>query len=176
MAILIKSDIQHSLINKTFDGDTLAITTETTTGPVIIGTNYSPPSRIIFPMRDIMWFARHRTSLYLLADLNAHHTTFDTFSNDYGKVLYNMWLEDGFLQRLGPDTGTHTSNAGNLSKPDIVLTNRQMYHFYHVSTLDRNVSDHAPMSLEISNKPIKIPAPLHEIYKKSQLASFHKLH
>ena len=77
-----------------------------------------------------------------------------------------MWLEDGFLQRLGPDTGTFTSNAGNLSKPDSVLTNRQMYHFYHVSRLDRNVSDHAPMSLEISYKPIKIPAPLHEIYKK----------
>ena len=49
VAILIKSDIQHSLINKTFDGDTLAITAETTTGPVVIGTNYSPLLVSYFP-------------------------------------------------------------------------------------------------------------------------------
>ena len=73
VAILIKKDIQHSLITRTFDGDTLAIQVETSLGPIILGTNYSPPGRGYVPIRDIMWFSRHRLPAYLLADLNAHH-------------------------------------------------------------------------------------------------------
>ena len=172
VAILIRSDIQHNIINKKFEGDTLAIKIETTTGPVIIATNYSPPSRVIFPILDLMWLARHRTPVYFLADLNAHHRSFDTSTNDYGRVLYNMWLEDGYLRRLGPEIGNYISNAGTITKPDIVLSNRHTYHFHYITTLDRNISDHAPISLQISNKAIKIPAPLHEIHKRANWPQF----
>ena len=53
VAILIKRDINHSLINRKFDGDTLAIKVETSLGSIIVGTNYSPPSRGLIPIRDL---------------------------------------------------------------------------------------------------------------------------
>ena len=73
VAILIKPDISHKLINHRFVGDTLAISVDTSMGPIVVGTNYTPPSRAGLPFADIMWFARHRQPTYLLADLNAHH-------------------------------------------------------------------------------------------------------
>ena len=42
VAILIKPYITHSIITHTFIGDTLAIKIETSLGPIIIATNYSP--------------------------------------------------------------------------------------------------------------------------------------
>ena len=172
VAILVKRDIEHSLIDKKFDGDTLAIKVETSIGPIIIGTNYSPPSRPNIPVRDIMWFSRHRSPVYLLADLNAHHSSYDTHTNSYGRMLYNMWLEEGYLRRLGPVVGTFTSYLGNITKPDIVLTNRNIYHYAHITTLDQNVSDHAPICLKLSYKPIKLPAAEHEIIKKANWELF----
>ena len=117
VAILIRQDIQHSLIKRDFEGDTVAIKVETTTGPIIVATNYTPPSRIGVPIKDLTWFARHRTPVYLLADLNAHHSSYDTFTNPDGTIIYNRWLRDGFLNRLGPEIGTFTTQNGNVTKP-----------------------------------------------------------
>ena len=124
VAILVKRDIDHHLVNHKFNDDTLAIRVETSLGPIIIGTNYSPPRRRALPKRDLNWFANHSLPTYLLADLNARHTTYDTSSNLYGLALYHWFLIDGSLRRLGPETGTFTSPAGNVSKPDIVLANQ----------------------------------------------------
>ena len=172
VAILIKKDIQHSLITRTFDGDTLAIQVETSLGPIILGTNYSPPGRGYVPTRDIMWFSRHRLPAYLLADLNAHHESFESYTNDYGTVLYNTWLEEGYLRRIGPDIGTFTSHRGTITKPDIVLVNRHVYHYSLVNTLKYNVSDHAPITLQLANRAIKIPAQEHEIISKARWTMF----
>ena len=117
VAILIKPDIKHSKITHKFTGDTIAIQIETSLGPIIVATHYSPPSRGYIPISDLNWLSRHRTPTYLLADLNAHHTTFDTTTNDYGKVLYNEWLQRGHLKRIGPPRGTFLNHRGTLTKP-----------------------------------------------------------
>ena len=116
-----------------------------------------------------MWFANHNTPAYLLPDLNTHHTSFDTFDNRSGNILYNIWLNNGRLRRLGPEIGTYTSNQGNLTKPDIVLGNRSLFHRSHVYTVieERNTSDHAPICLQISDRPIRIPAAEHEIFNQA---------
>ena len=66
VAILIKPNITHSKITHVFQGETIAIKIETTLGPIIIATNYSPPGRRYLPIVDINWLARHRTPVYLL--------------------------------------------------------------------------------------------------------------
>ena len=167
VAILIKPNIKHSLINHTFRGDTIAINIDTSLGPINIATNYSPPGRHYIPIGDIHWLARHNTPTYILADLNAHHTAYDTSTNDYGRVLHNEWLRHGHLRRLGPAQGSFRTPRGNLTKPDIILGNRHCYHYSHCSTLPFNVSDHAPLCLEISARAIKIPSPEFELNAKA---------
>ena len=167
VAILIKPEIKHSKINRPFIGDTLAIKVDTTLGPIIIGTHYSPPRHLFIPIPDINFFSRNETPAYLIGDLNAHHTSFDTRDNAYGRVLYHEWLMMGYLRRIGPPTGTYKTNKGKITKPDIALVNRNCYHFHHCTSLPFNVSDHAPICLEISARAIKIPAPEFELNAKA---------
>ena len=175
VAILVKPNIKHCLVNHQFRGDTIAITVETSLGPINIATNYSPPRRQYIPIADINWLSRHRTPTYILADLNAHHRTFDTSTNDYGIVLYNEWLRHGNLRRIGPPTGTFRTPRGALTMPDIVLSNRHCYHFSHCSNLPFNVSDHAPLCLEISARAIKIPSPEFELNAKANWNRFENI-
>ena len=175
VAILIKPYITHSIITHTFIGDTLAIKIETSLGPIIIATNYSPPSRQFIPITDLNWLASHQTPAYLLADLNARHTSYCTSTNNYGAVLYNEWLRRGRFKRLGPSIGTFRNKRGNLTKPDIALSNSQSYHHAHCTTLPFNVSDHAPICLEISARAIKIPCPEFELNAKADWEQFTKI-
>ena len=172
VAILIKPNIKHSKITHPFRGDTLALKVETSLGPIIIATNYSPPGRRYIPIGDLNWLARHQTPCYLLADLNAHHMSFDTTTNDYGRVLHNEWLQHGHLKRLGPPSGTFRTPRGALTKPDIALGNKHLYHYSHCSNLPFNVSDHAPLCLEISARAIKIPSPEFELNAKANWNQF----
>ena len=167
VAILIKPYIKHSLINHKFVSDTIAIKVETNTGPVLIAVNYNPPSRIYLPIEDLQWLSRHRSPTYLIADLNAHHRSFDYHVNPRGNDLFNTWLNHGFLKVIGPDQGTYRTNTGRLSKPDLVITNRACYHQSHIQTLDRNISDHAPIKLTISSSSIKLPCRKFEKIEKA---------
>ena len=175
VAILVKPHITHKIVTHNFRGDTLAIQVETSTGPIIIAVNYSPPHRQHIPIGDINWIARHRTPAYLLADLNARHRSFCSTTTAYGQVVYNEWLQNDRLRRIGPHIGTFHSIAGRTTKPDIILANNQTYHFHHVSTLPFNVSDHAPMCLEISARAIKIPCPEYELIAKADWKRYQDL-
>ena len=161
VAIFVNPRIKHQLINHNFVSDTLAIKIETNSGPIIVAVNYSPPLRRFLPIEDLTWFARHLTPVYLLADLNAHYRSFDNRSrnNTRGIDLYNRWLRGGYLRVLGPPEGTFRTNGGNLTKPDIVISNRACYHYFKVENLDGNLSDHSPIKLTVSCSPIKIPVP-----------------
>ena len=175
VAILIKPHITHSKISHTFLGETLAIQVETSLGPIIIATHYSPPARRYIPIADLNWLARHQTPVYLLGDLNARHTSYCTTTNNYGTVLHNEFLRHGRLQRIGPPAGTFRSNRGTLTKPDIALTNTHCYHYTHCSNLPFNVSDHAPFCLEISARAIRIPCPEFELNAKADWTQFENL-
>ena len=157
VAILIKPNIQHTLVKHRFVHDTLAIQVETLSGPVIIAVNYSPPSRGFPPMEDLKWLSEHTFPCYLLADLNAHHSTFPHHSapNHLGMYLYREYTSKGRLNRLGPSEPTfyaHNSERG--TAPDIILANRHTYHNHFHEVLPASTSDHLPIKLTISTKPI----------------------
>ena len=48
-----------------------------------------------------------------------------------------------------------------------MLSNKHCYHYTHCTTLPFNVSDHAPICLEISARAIKIPCPEFELNAKA---------
>ena len=129
--------------------------------------NYNPPSREFLPLEDLMWAANHSTPVYIMADLNAHHSVFDYYTNRRGKDLYNTWLQYGSLKVIGPETGTFITVRGRKSKPDVVLTNKACKHHHVVETLPKNISDHAPIRLIISSRPIKIPCREYEKTKSA---------
>ena len=90
-------------------------------------------------------------------------------------------LGGGYLRVLGPPEGTFRTNGGNLTKPDIVISNRACYHYFRVENLDGNLSDHSPIKLTVSCSPIKIPCtpfeninlanwPLYNDYLKNSVA------
>ena len=157
-AILVNKGIQHRRVNHEFVHDTVAVEIETLTGPVIVATNYHPPSRKYLPMEDLDWLASHNLPVYLLADLNAHHRTFPfhaTSCNSKGTVLYEWWIKCGKLIRQGPDfpTITHPRSLG--TAPDIILTNRRIFHNHHIKKMPHStVSDHHPVGMIISTRPI----------------------
>ena len=156
-AILINKSIQHRRVEHEFLHDTVAVVVETLTGPVIVATNYHPPSRNYLPAEDLDWLASHNLPVYLLADLNAHHRTFPYHGTEKkkGKVLHDWWIKNGKLIRQGPDfpTVTHPRSLG--TAPDIVLTNSRIYHNHHIKRLSHStISDHSPIGMTISTKPI----------------------
>ena len=51
VAILVKPDISHNLINQRFVCDTLAINVDTSMGPIVVGTNYTHPQDRDNPLR-----------------------------------------------------------------------------------------------------------------------------
>ena len=157
VAILIKPNIEHILVKHKFEHDTLAIQVETLSGPIIIAVNYTPPSRGYPPMEDLKWFSNHSLPCYLLADLNAHHNTFPYHGtqNAIGQYLHREFITKGRLHRLGPSTPTfHAYNSIKGTTPDIILANRHTYHNHFHEVLPASTSDHLPIKLTVSTKPI----------------------
>lgn len=157
-AIFVKPNIEHKRINpKKFHHDTVAITVETKTGPIIIATNYHPPRRDYHIYEDLDWLGNHTIPCYLFADLNSHHNSFPFHAqqNARGKILFEDYIEHGKLRRLGPNFPTvfmHNSNQG--TTPDILLCNRSTYHNFHHRCLPATCSDHLPIQITIASKPI----------------------
>ena len=123
VVLFVKPNIKFKQITNAFTSDTVAIQIETTTGPVIVVVNYSPPARIS-PIPRPIWMSRHNCLVYLMADLNAHHTLFDYRTEQRGRDLFNMWLSTGRLRVIGPNIGTYITNTRRKTKPDLLLTNR----------------------------------------------------
>ena len=157
-AILVNRGIQHRRVNHEFLHDTVAIEVETLTGPIIVATNYHPPSRNYLPMEDLDWLASHNLPVYLLADLSAHHRNFPFHAktcNSKGLVLYEWWIKCGRLIRQGPDFPTITHPLSTGTAPDIILTNNRVYHNHHIKRMPHStVSDHSPVSMVVSTKPL----------------------
>ena len=71
VAIAIKNNIKHQLLDD-FHSNFLAIRLDTTRGPLIAGTTYSPPRyEAEFPIDDINNVMRRSVQVLLAADLNA---------------------------------------------------------------------------------------------------------
>ena len=81
VAIAVRKGTEHQLIDD-FRDDMLAIKLETSKGPIILTTLYSPPRRNYLPMGDLRRVMGRNCPVYFLRDLNAHHRAFDYGNND----------------------------------------------------------------------------------------------
>ena len=153
-AIAIKQGLQFEIINN-FQSDCIAAKIQTSHGPVIISTAYSPPRQIVLPLQDINHLARNQIPAILIADLNARHHTFGyarRTSNPKGNQLYNE-IYNNRINHIGPIFNTFfTRNSA--TKPDIILTNNRFFFNYHIPPGGMGTSDHLTMDVQISAKPI----------------------
>ena len=156
VGILVKRNIKHKLISRKFRHDTIAIQIETPTGPIILATNYHRPRLPDLPIDDLEWLANHQTPTYLLADLDAHLATLPhhNHTDRKGRVLNDIFLSRGRLIHIGPAFPTFYAPGSQGTAPDIVLSNKHTYHNHYITPLRVNTSDHTPIKLTISSKPI----------------------
>ncbi len=153
-AILIKQNIKHKVTDD-FDTDILQITIETNTGPINIATTYLPPRRPYLPITDFHRIASQNYPTYIIGDLNAHHPQIDNKKeNTVGKALM-MLININKLTHIGPDFPTFISHNSR-STPDIILTNNKTYHNIDIQTGPTTSSDHLPIIIKITAKPVKI--------------------
>ena len=127
VAIAVKSTIQHKIHDDFHFSDTLSIKLMTTLGAINIATSYIPPREgcIMFP--DMYKLIRTPEPTYILADLNARHTSLGhTNTNTVGRNIMKIITTLG-AQHIGPNFPTYIGHS-SLTTPDIILTNGKTYH------------------------------------------------
>ena len=77
----------------------------------------------------------------------------------------------GKMNHLGPDYPTFLSRSGG-STPDMILGNNKTYHHMGITIGTITTSDHLPMEIIISSKPIRIPCQHRYNYKKAKWEQF----
>lgn len=153
-AIAIKHGITY-ILDDDFISDTLAITLSTNTGPVTLATLYIPPRRQFLPYPDIHKLLYQNNPVYILADLNAKHTTLgDARCNLVGNGI-NIFMNSGKAIHLGPHFPTLLRH-NSATTPDIILSNNRAHLYTHVVPGPLTSSDHLPIQLTIATTPIII--------------------
>ena len=136
--------------------DLMAVTIDTRQGPITIATDYIPPSIQTLNTVDYNRLFMRQNPVYLLADLNAKHTSFDHNScNSIGDALNDLYIQNKF-HHIGPYFTTyHQTNCA--TTPDIVLGNHRTFHNIHLTPGPVTSSDHIPIIAKITANPIQIP-------------------
>ena len=156
-AIAIKKHIPHEIIDN-LEENYLAMTIQTTLGPVCIATGYQPPRRPRIPIQNIINITRRNMPVYFLGDLNARHQIFNHRTrNASGRMLHDL-IQEGRLTHLGPDFQTFISGA-NSGTPDVILGHTRNFHNIHIKPGSITTSDHLPVIMKISTSPIQTPVP-----------------
>ena len=161
IAIAVRRNIKHK-IDDNFIEDFLAIQLETVRGPIAIATAYLPPRRGHMPRQDIQKLMRKTIPTYIIGDLNGRHRMFGHGAgpNEKGEFLYQN-INNGNLVHYGPDFPTLLNGRG---RPDIILGNRHTALNIIIKEGEITSSDHIPLNIVISSKPLIITTP-----KKFQL-------
>ena len=164
-AIAIKWGIKFKILNN-FISDTIGAQVETSKGPIIVMTTYSPPRYILLPQQDLQYMIRNQYPVIMAADLNARHSTFGyrSSNNTKGRHL-NEHVMRGRLNYIGPNFCTYFTNR-SATKPDCVLTNNRFFLNHHIYSGGLGPSDHLTINIVISTNPIYVPCePIQNIHK-----------
>ena len=153
IAIAIKRNIKYMIMDD-WQGDILAVRVETSKGPIIIATTYLPPRRHFIPEAQIRSLLNHREPTYILGDLNARHRCIGyTSNNPTGDFIANL-ISRNLCTHMGPDFNTLTWVSG-VGRPDILLGNQRAPLLHHaLREGDLTSSDHLPVVVTLSTKPI----------------------
>lgn len=169
-AVAVKNNIKHKVIDD-FDSDLIAVEIETNTGNIIIATLYQPPQRAYLPIPDFITLFRRQTPVYMLTDLSANHPTLGyRTTNTKGRQIHHL-IHNRTLQHIGPHFPTYIAH-NTATTPDIILTNFRTYHNTYITQGPLTSSDHFPIHLTISTKPIQIPSPLRPQFKNANWENF----
>lgn len=169
-AILIRNTIKHKL-NDNFMTDVLAITIETTTGPITIATTYLPPRRPYLPYPDFHTLASNNNPTYIIGDFNAKHTYLgDNYNNTVGTAIKNM-MDYNLLKHLGPNFPTYFA-TNTQSTPDIILANKHAFLNITSTPGPDTASDHTPIIINKTSKSITAAASKRPNYKQANWELF----
>ena len=166
-AVAVKHGLKFEILNN-FQTDFIGVKIQTTHGPVIITTAYSPPRHNTLPQQDINYIARNHIPAIIIADLNARHQTFGYrrgTNNIKGNQLNNH-IYNNRINHIGPTFNTFfTRNSA--TKPDIILTNNRFFQNYHITPGGLGPSDHLTIDVQISAKPIIVQKEAYESIKNT---------
>ena len=165
IAIAVKRNMQHQ-ISDDFEDDLLVVKLETKKGPVIMATAYRPPSWQNTPVKDLLRLFKRGDPVYLIAGLNVAHSFIGHSSNnDTGKIINNM-IRKNVINYMGPDFNTRVGVNG-ISKPNIILKNRQGFFNYSIREREITTSDHLQMIRKLSTTALVKESPPRRLYSKT---------
>lgn len=93
--------------------------------------------------------------MYFAGDLNATHTNLEHNSNNTAGRQLNNLINANLVRFMGLDFRTYHSREAT-GKPDLLLGNNKTYFNYAVTQGGLSTSDHIPLIIKISTKPIKL--------------------
>jgi hypothetical protein len=173
-AIAVRRGIRHELVTG-FLGDMVAVKVLLNGEEITFGTVYLPPRDDAVPTQDLLRLFNRQSPVYLIADLNAHHSFIGHSTNDRVGNFLNELISRNKIKHIGPDFNTYTGAFKYISKPDLVLTNNKAHHNYHIEAGTPNISDHFPVKLTLSINPIQIPIPARKAPSKTDWDKFSSL-
>ena len=169
-AIAVKYNIQHKLFDD-FDTDFLAIEIHTTQGPLVIATTYLPPRRPYLPFPDFFRLLNNNIPTLILGDFNCTHTQLGNRTNNtVGKSIVSL-INQGILIHLGPQFPTYISHNA-ATNPDKVFSNKHNYFNTLIQPGNITTSDHIPIVLTVSTKPIYVKTNERYLYNKANWDEF----
>ena len=100
VAIAVRKDIRYQILDDFID-DILGIRILTLRGPINILTHYSPPRRNYLSIGELNRKLQSNEAVYLMGDLNAHHTIFGyRYTNLKGQEINNL-INRNIVSHLG---------------------------------------------------------------------------
>ena len=123
----------------------------TSKGPLIILTNYSPPKRNFIPIGEIENILQKNIPVYFAGDINAHIPALGYAAyNSNGRAIKRL-VEQDKIKSLGHDFQTFIHRNG---KPDMVFSNKYAFFNYAIIQGKLTSSDHLSIIIKLSTKPI----------------------
>ena len=164
-AIAIKRTLSYR-INESFYTDLLAVQINTQLGPIEIATSYIPPRTGYLHYPDYHSLFKSTNPVYFLGDINARHPGLGNNSeNIVGKQIMTL-IGRNHITHEGPYFPTFI-NYRSKTSPDIILTNKKVYHNIIAIPGSITPSDHTPIICKISTSPIMIKIAPRLSYKKA---------
>ena len=150
VAVAVRKDLQCRIIDD-IDDDILGVQIETTKGPIMLLTHYSPPRRHYIPTAAFENKLQKNMPVYFAGDLNAHLPAMGYNAyNQNGREIQRL-IQQHKIMHLGPDFRTFVHGNGRLH---IVFLNRVAFLNYAIERGSLTTSDHFPIILKLSEKPI----------------------
>ena len=162
-AIAIKSNLTYR-IKEDYYSDLRSIQIETNLGPIVIATEYIPPRTGYLHYPDYFQLFTSQNPVYFLGDINARSTELGNSNNNIAGNQIKKLIDRKHAIHVGPDFPTFITHRSK-SSPDIILTNRAVFHNILAVPGPLTPSDHIPIIFKISTNPIMLKIPKRPSFK-----------